>query len=43
MPVRACTESVRKMQFTVDKNTKRFYIELDELAARGGLSFKSHY
>lgn len=43
LSVRASTESVRKMQFTVDKNTKRSYIELDELAARGGLSFKSHY
>jgi len=43
LSVRASTESVRKMQFTVDKITKRSYIELEELAARGGLSFKSHY
>ncbi len=43
LSVRASTESVRKMQFTVDKNTKRSYIEFDELAARGGISFKSHY
>ena len=43
LSVRASTESVRKMQFTVDKQTKRSYIELDELAARGGISFKSHY
>lgn len=40
---RGTTESVRKLQFTVDKETKRSYIELDELAKRGGISFKSHY
>ena len=43
LSVRASTESVRKMQFTVDKKTKRSYIDIDELARRGGLSFKSHY
>lgn len=43
LAVRATTESVRKMQFTVDKATKRSYIDLDELARRGGVSFKSHY
>ncbi len=41
--VRATTESDRKFQFTVDKQSKRSYIELDELARRGGVSFKSHY
>jgi mannose-6-phosphate isomerase-like protein (cupin superfamily) len=41
--IRATTESDRKMQFTVDKETKRSYIDLEELANRGGLSFKSHY
>jgi len=41
--MRATTESDRKFQFTVDKQSKRSYIELDELARRGGLSFKSHY
>jgi mannose-6-phosphate isomerase-like protein (cupin superfamily) len=43
LAVRATTESDRKMQFTVDKKTKRSFIELEELAKRGGLSFKSHY
>ena len=43
LAVRATTESDRKMQFTVDKKTKRSYIDLDELAKRGGVSFKSHY
>ena len=43
LAVRATTEVDRKMQFTVDKKTKRSFIELDELAKRGGLSFKSHY
>lgn len=43
LAVRATTESVRKMQFTVDKKTKRSYIDLEELIKRGGVSFKSHY
>jgi quercetin dioxygenase-like cupin family protein len=43
LAVRATTESNRKMQFTVDKKTKRSYIDLDELVRRGGASFKSHY
>jgi quercetin dioxygenase-like cupin family protein len=43
LAVRATTESERKMQFTVDKKTKRSYIDLDELIKRGGVSFKSHY
>jgi uncharacterized cupin superfamily protein len=40
---RATTESVKKLQFTVDKDTRRSYIELEELAKRGGVSFPSHY
>jgi mannose-6-phosphate isomerase-like protein (cupin superfamily) len=40
---RATTDPARKMQFTVDKKTKRSYIDLEELARRGGVSFKSHY
>lgn len=43
LAVRATTESDRKMQFTVDKKTRRSYIDLDELVKRGGVSFKSHY
>jgi mannose-6-phosphate isomerase-like protein (cupin superfamily) len=43
LSVRASTDGARKMQFTVDKKTKRSFIELEELAKRGGLSFKSHY
>jgi quercetin dioxygenase-like cupin family protein len=43
LAVRATTEPNRKMQFTVDKETKRSYIDLEELAKRGGLSFESHY
>ena len=43
LSVRASTDPARKMQFTVDKTTKRSFIELDELARRGGVSFKSHY
>ncbi len=41
--VRATTDPERKLQFTVDKKTKRSYIDLDELAKLGGISFKSHY
>ena len=41
--VRATTEPNRKFQFTVDKKTKRSYIDLDELVRRGGMSFRSHY
>jgi quercetin dioxygenase-like cupin family protein len=40
---RATTESDRKFQFTVDKKTKRSYIDLEDLARLGGVSFKSHY
>jgi quercetin dioxygenase-like cupin family protein len=43
LAVRATTESDRKLQFTVDKETKRSYIDLSDLAKRGGISFKSHY
>jgi mannose-6-phosphate isomerase-like protein (cupin superfamily) len=43
LAVRATTESNKKLQFTVDKETKRSYIDLDDLAKRDGLSFKSHY
>jgi mannose-6-phosphate isomerase-like protein (cupin superfamily) len=43
LAVRATTETNRKLQFTVDKETKRSYIELEELARRDGLSFPSHY
>jgi mannose-6-phosphate isomerase-like protein (cupin superfamily) len=43
LSIRASTDSARKLQFTVDKTTKRSYIDLEELASRGGLSFPSHY
>jgi mannose-6-phosphate isomerase-like protein (cupin superfamily) len=43
LSVRASTESARKLQFTVDKETKRSSIDLDELIRRDGVSFKSHY
>ena len=41
--IRAATEGHKRMQFTVDRETKRSYIELDELAAMGGVSSKSNY
>jgi len=41
--IRATTETNRKMQFTVDRKTRRSFIELHELAYRDAISFKSHY
>ncbi len=43
LDIRATTETNRKIQFTVDKETKRSYIDLDDLAYRDAISFKSHY
>jgi quercetin dioxygenase-like cupin family protein len=43
LAVRATTESNKKLQFTVDKKTRRSYIDLEDLAKRDGISFKSHY
>lgn len=43
LDIRATNETVRKMQFTVDKETYRSYIDLDELMRREGLRFTSHY
>jgi len=43
LAVRGTPESDRKLQFTVDKETKRSYIDLSDLVKRGGVSFKSHY
>jgi quercetin dioxygenase-like cupin family protein len=43
LSVRGCTDSAKKMQFTVEKDTKRSYIDLDELIRREGVSFESHY
>ena len=36
LSVRASTDATRKLQFTVDKKPRRSYIDLDELARRGG-------
>ena len=43
LDIRATTETNRKMQFTVDKESKRSYIDLGELIKREGVNFKSHY
>ncbi len=43
LSVRASTDSAKKMQFTVEKDTKRSFIDLDELVRRDGVSFESHY
>jgi quercetin dioxygenase-like cupin family protein len=41
--IRATTENHRKIQFLVDKKTKRSFIDLEDIAYRGALSFKSQY
>ena len=41
--IRATNETDRKIQYTVDKQTKRSYIDLADLAYREAISFKSHY
>lgn len=43
LDIRATTDTTRKIQFTVDKETKRSYIELEDLAYREALSLKSFY
>jgi mannose-6-phosphate isomerase-like protein (cupin superfamily) len=43
LSIRATLEGHKRMQFTVDRKTRRSYIELDELAKMDGVSFKSHY
>jgi mannose-6-phosphate isomerase-like protein (cupin superfamily) len=43
LSIRATTDGHRRMQFTVDRETKRSYIELDELITMDGVSFRSHY
>ena len=41
--IRACNETNRKIQYTVDKATKRSYIDMKDLKYRDAISFKSHY
>jgi hypothetical protein len=43
LDIRATNETNRKIQFTVDKKTKRSYIDIEDLAYRDAISFKSHY
>lgn len=43
LDIRATNETHRKLQFTVDKATRRSYIDLDELERREAIAFPSHY
>ena len=43
LSIRATRDGHRRMQFTVDRATKRSFIELDELVKMDGVSFGSHY
>ncbi len=43
LDIRATNETSRKLQFTVNRETLRSSISVEELARRDGLSFRSHY
>ena len=43
LDIRATNETNRKIQYTVDKKTMRSYIDVEDLAYREAISFKSHY
>ena len=43
LSIRATRDGHRRMQLTVDRETRRRFIELDELAKMDGVSFGSHY
>jgi mannose-6-phosphate isomerase-like protein (cupin superfamily) len=43
LDIRATNITNRKMQFTVDKETKRSYIDLEDVAYREAITFESHY
>jgi hypothetical protein len=43
LSIRATREGHKRMQFTVDRDTKRSFIELEELAKMDGVNFGSHY
>ena len=43
LSIRGVTAGHRRMQFTVDRETKRSYIKLEDLVRMGGASFESHY
>jgi len=43
LDIRATNETNRKIQYTVDKKTKRSFIDLKDLKYREAISFKSHY
>ena len=43
LDIRATNETDKKIQYTVDKKTMRSYIDVEDLAYREAISFKSHY
>ena len=43
LSIRASTESDKKLQFTVDKESRRSFVDLDDLVKREAVSFKSQY
>jgi quercetin dioxygenase-like cupin family protein len=43
LDIRATNDPSRKLQFTVDRATLRSSIDVEELAKRDGVSFRSHY
>lgn len=43
LDIRATNETNKKMQFTIDKESLRSYIDIGELERREGIRFPSHY
>jgi len=43
LDIRATNETNRKIQYTVDRKTKRSFVDLKDLKYREAISFKSHY
>ena len=43
LSIRATTDGHRRMQFTVDRETKRSYIDMHEINRMDAVSFDSHY
>lgn len=43
LDIRATNETHRKIQFTVDRKTRRSYVDLEDLRYREAISFRSHY
>ena len=43
LDIRACNQTNRKMQYTMDKETMHSYIDIEDIHYRDVISLKSHY